>query len=308
LEENQGHKIGWIAHRRELLQQALDTNDQFFNVQDIHPISMFTRTPEQYKDCTAVVVDECQHDASASCAILHQVIRPKIIIGLTATPYRTDRAQLSFQKVIRDAGIRQLIREGYLAQFNQWILDCDWSPENVARTYVEDQQHWGKSVVYFLTIKEAHACTELLKKNGVRAALITGSSPRDEILRDFSAGEYDVLCNVAVLTEGFDEPTLNTVFVRPGSKGPTVQMAGRALRKHETTPIVNIVQNNRTKYPFTRHACATDQYIKRDKGWRNIDPKNLRAIFQSQIHKLTQVKVEMPDFLKAENKNVVVVE
>lgn len=255
-----------------------------------------------------ILIHNCQHDASASCAILHQVIRPKVIIGLTATPYRTDRAQLSFQKVIRDAGIRQLIREGYLAQFKQWILDQEWSPENVARTYLEDQHEWGKSVIYFLTIAEASACNELLKKNGIRSALITGSSPRSEILRDFSNGAYDVLCNVAVLTEGFDEPTLKTVFVRPGSKGPTVQMAGRALRKHPSTPHVNIVQNNQTKYPFTRHACALNQFMKRDGGWRSIDPRNLKSHFQNQIQKMTQVKIEIPEFLRKENKNVVIVE
>ena len=201
-----------------------------------------------------------------------------------------------------------MLVSAYLAPFKQWILDQEWTPENVARAYLEDAHEWGKSVIYFLTIADAHTCTELLKQAGIRAALITGSSPRDQILDDFSKGAYDVLVNVAVLTEGFDEPTLKTVFVRPGSKGPTVQMAGRALRLHPTTPHVNIVQNNRTKYPFTRHACAINQFLKRDKKWRSIDPRNLRSVFLKQVQALSKVKTEMPEYLRKENKNVVIVE
>lgn len=450
--EERGHKIGWIAHRRELLNQVVKANKEFFNCETLTPISMFTKEPEKYKDCTTMVVDEClpydakvkiahngnsytvnigdvvtknagelilsknekgqieykkittrtpmgikelweitidnkineivlriteegriltqngylkvrslnigdkvttisapntttieqmldrptitgiitnikqtgittetydigvednhnffandvlvhncQHDASQSCAILHQIIRPKIIIGLTATPYRTDRAQLCFQKVIRDAGIRQLIREGYLAQFNQWVIDKQWTPENVASTYLNDPNKWGKSVIYFLTINEAAQCDEILRSHGISSALITGQTEREDLLERFSTGEIQVLCNVAVLTEGFDEPTIKTVFVRPGSKGPTVQMAGRALRKHPEIPIVNIVQNNETHYPFTKHARAHLQYMIEMDQWLSVDSRNLDEIFKNQIEKITNIKIVMPEFLK----------
>jgi len=304
--EKKGHeRIGWIAHRRELLKQAEKCNKDFFQVQNLETISLFTRTPEDYEGCTAVIIDESQHDASASAAILHQVIRPEIIIGLTATPYRTDRAQLCFQKVIKDAGIHQLIREGYLAEFQQWVLEDKWTPENVARSYLADQDTWGKTVIYFLTIAEATKCDLLLKRAGVASELIVGHSPRDKILEDFSEDKLEVLVNVSVLTEGFDCPSLKTCFVRPGSKGPTVQMSGRAFRKHPTTPIVNIVQNKDTKYPFTRHATALGQFKKVGTNWMSIDPKNLQPFFRQQINKLVKARVELPEYLRKENKNVI---
>lgn len=301
--EERGHKIGWVAHRRELLKQAQNTNEEFFGVENIDFVSLFTRTPEDYKGCNVMVVDECQHDASKTASILHEIIRPDIIVGLTATPYRTDRAQLCFQKVVRDAGIHQLIREGYLAEFKQWILDCDWTPENIARTYLEDPEKWGKSVAYFLTIEEAKQCSELLRSGGVRAEYIVGDSPREDILQAFENGELDILTNVAVLTEGFDSPTLKTSFVRPSSKAPTVQMAGRAFRKHSTKPFANIVQNRDTKYPFTKHARAMDQFIQDHGKWRSIMAKNLNNVLKEQIHKVVTAKVEIPEFvLKARGK------
>lgn len=277
------------------------------SILEIRATGQFTKTYDIGVDkvhnfyADGFLVHNCQHDASQSCAILHQVIKPEIIIGLTATPYRTDRAQLCFQKVIRDAGIRQLIREGYLAQFNQWVMDKEWTPENVANIYLQDPEKWGKSVIYFLTIDEASKCDEILRKNGVSSALITGKSPRSDILDKFKTDEIKVLSNVAVLTEGFDEPSLQSVFVRPGSKGPTVQMAGRVFRKYPGIPVVNVVQNNKTKYPFTKHARAANQYLQQDNNWVSIDARNLKNVFRNQLSRIAKAKVTMPTYLQKKN-------
>jgi superfamily II DNA or RNA helicase len=251
-----------------------------------------------------VLIHNCQHDASKSASILHDTIRPEIIIGLTATPYRTDKAQLCFQKVIKDAGIHQLIREGYLAEFTQWIMDDKWTPENITRIYMEQPEKWGKSVIYFLNQEDAIECNQRLQDKGILSDCILGSTPnRDVILNRFKTGKVQVITNVAVLTEGFDEPSLKTAFVRPSSRGPTVQMAGRAFRKFEGIPIVNIVQNGETKFPFTRHARAYNQMIRMDGAWRSINAKNLQPIFQKQRLKIANAEItELPPFLKKQMK------
>ena len=296
--EKQGHKIGWIAHRKELLSQAMQANENFFQIKNIKPISLFTRTPEKYKDRTVIIIDESQHDAAKSAAILHDTIRPEIIIGLTATPYRTDKVNLCFQKVVRDAGIHQLIREGYLAEFNQFIYDQAWTPNNIAALYTSDQDKWGKTIIYFLAQEAAIECAELLKKAGVAADYVIGSEPREKALKAFRNDKLMVLTNVAVLTEGFDEASLKSAFVRPSSKGPTVQMAGRAFRQYPGLPVVNIVQNEDTKYPFTRHATAFNQFVMEDGEWRSIDPKNLTPVFAAQRKKIASVKIDIPKYLK----------
>jgi superfamily II DNA or RNA helicase len=300
--ESQGHKVGWIAHRKELLIQAAQCNDDFFQVEDIKYISLFTRSAEEYNDRTVVIVDEAQHDAAKSASVLHDVIRPEVIVGLTATPYRTDRAQLCFQKVIRDAGIHQLIREGFLAEFDSYMYDQEWTPSNIAKLFVDHSTKWGKSVIYFLTKADAKECAGLLKEAGIAAGYVVGSESRDEAMAAFKADELQVLTNVAVLTEGFDEPSLQTAFVRPSSKGPTVQMAGRAFRKFPGLPVCNIVQNGDTKYPFTRHATAHNQFIMEEEDWRSIDPKNLAPVFAAQRKKVAQALIEIPDFLKNQDK------
>ena len=55
---------------------------------------MFDRDPPTGLDL--LVVDEAQHDAAQSMAVLHQRIRPRFILGLSATPFRADRVKLCF--------------------------------------------------------------------------------------------------------------------------------------------------------------------------------------------------------------------
>lgn len=290
----------WMAHRRELLNQANKTNESVFEIPDFQTISMFDKNAERFfGEYKVIVIDEAQHDASTSAATIHNKIKPDIIIGLTATPYRTDKAQLCFQKVIQDAGIRQLIREGWLAPFKYMIMDGAWTPENVARVYMQQPDEWGPSVSYFLTVDEAKEMARLLQKRGIRAEAILGNTPRDEILEAFERGEIQHLTNCMVLTEGFDAPQLKTAFVRPSSKGPTVQMAGRAFRKHPSTPFVNIVQNHETRYAFTKHAEAIEQWLEYpDGGWRALDDKTLLPVVKQMIlRKINTPAPKMPELI-----------
>lgn len=290
----------WIAHRRELLNQANETNNDFFNIDDFETMSLFDRHASRYYgQKNVILIDEAQHDAAASASTIHGIIKPEIIIGLTATPYRTDKAKLCFEKVIKDAGIHQLIREGYLAPFKQWVIHGEWTPENVARAYLQDPVKWGPSVSYWLKVEEAIEMANIINAAGGRAEAITGESPRDEILEAFHNGEISHLSNCMVLTEGFDAPKLQTAFVRPSSKSPTVQMAGRVFRKHQTKQWANVVQNQDTHYPFTRHAASIEQWVEEDKiGWRSIDGKNLDPTFKEMRNKIAHSSPSpLPEFI-----------
>lgn len=296
----QGAKVGWIAHRRELLDQMMAANQEFeeFGV-PIRPISLFDRHPERHADLTHIVIDEAHSDATASASMLHEAIQPEQILGLTATPYRTDNAKLMFQKVIKDAGIHQLIREGWLAPFDQWMFQGEWDAESVAEAFMRDPDRWGLSVCYFPKITQAMQCAQLLRQKGIKAQGITGMTRnRRRIIDDFREEKLQVLTNVGVLTEGFDCCPLKTVFVRPSGRKPTVQMAGRVFRKHPDTPTVNVVQNNASKYPFARHARPENQHIWRDGQWMSLGSKNLAPIINRQREKILKAKVELPEFLE----------
>jgi len=140
----------------------------------------------------------------------------------------------------------------------------------VASTFLREPARWGRTLVFFRTIAECQACAGLLAAAGVPCEVVTGSSDREIQIERFEAGACRVMLSVAVLTEGFDCPGLETVFCRPAGRGPTVQMAGRVLRRAEGIAHKSIVQCQATSHPFTATALPVAQYVEAAEGWRSI--------------------------------------
>jgi superfamily II DNA or RNA helicase len=94
---------------------------------------------------------------------------------------------------------------------------------------------------------------------------------KENLFDRFDRGEVKVLVNIILLTEGFDCPDLQTVFVRPTeSKGLGIQMAGRVLRLHQGK-IKNIVECSSVgKNNFVRTAKPVEQYVLDGNEWHCI--------------------------------------
>lgn len=261
-----GVRIGWVAMRRNLLQQAERENKRLgFNL-DIQYVSMFDSNPPEVD---FLVADEAQHDAAASMATLHARMKPKFILGLSATPFRSDRAKLCFQEVVRDVGIQQLIQFGYLSRYSHFTLH-EYTPASIAQHFAREQSRWGKSLIFFHRLEQCLECQRHLWDQGVTAEVVTASSDRERQIEDFEQGRVEVLLSMAILTEGFDCPSLQTVFCRPSSKGPTLQMCGRVFRKHPNLPIKQVVQCKATRHPMTATAEAAEQYVWLEGAWKTL--------------------------------------
>lgn len=222
----------WVAMRKELLEQARDEVEEHKIPVEITTLSMFaTRIPEHLLNLEPghklmLNVDECQHDATDSMATLHSTLLPKgresgYVLGLSATPFRTDRMRLCFERVVKDANIRQLVQAGYLSPFDHFTIP-NFEPETVAQFYARDPARWGKSAVYFHNSDQCERFKAALAVFGHRTEIITGDSDRATQLAAFHRGEFQVATNMMVLTEGWDCPDLKTVFVRDSVKGPTM--------------------------------------------------------------------------------------
>ena len=297
LQQQHGLEVGWVAMRRNLLTQTAEENRRMgIGVEPIRFISMFEKNPPTGLDL--LVVDEAQHDAASSMAHLHNAIRPKWILGLTATPFRTDRIKLCFDKVIKDAGIHQLIQDGYLSQYDHYTIPA-WNVATVAEFYLREPGRWGKSIFFFRTIEECFELYKLLSSQGVLCDVVTGTSNREEQIARFLSGELPVLINCMVLTEGFDCPDLETVFCRDSAKGPTMQMCGRVFRKHAGVPIKNIVQSKLTKWPFTKVALARRQFLWQEDEWRSLSVNPMINTVNSRTRfAIAGISVDLPKFVK----------
>jgi DNA repair protein RadD len=215
-----------------------------------------------------VVIDEAHHVAAESyLRIIDRAkeLNPKVqILGVTATPQRADKKALKaiFDNVADVISIKELIEAGNLVRPRVFVIDCGLRSElaNVRRTVADfdmaevekvmDKQavtekviaEWRdkagdrKTVVFCSTVDHAEHVTQALCDARINADIVHGGlsdSARRKVLHDFERDKFQVLVNVAVLTEGWDCQTVScVVLLRPCSfKSTMIQMIGRGLRK-----------------------------------------------------------------------------
>jgi superfamily II DNA or RNA helicase len=293
-----GKTVGWVAMRRNLLRQSADMGRKFgFGLEDMKLISMFDRTPPEGIDW--LIVDEAQHDATSTMAHVHAVSRPERVIGLSATPFRTDRAKLAFDRVIKVVGIQELIEAGHLSQYDHFTIPT-WTPDEVVRCYLRDPEGWGRSVMFFLTMEECRRTESLLRAAGIRCELVWGGSDREAQIDAVRSGEAQVAISMSLLAEGLDVEELMTVFVRPSKRGPTLQMAGRVLRPMDGHPVKKIVQCAATKYPFVRAAKPRASFALFGDSFLSMKPnKNVENISKACLDSLVHGRAPgMPQFIQ----------
>ena len=215
-----------------------------------------------------LVIDEAHHVAADSYIRIidrAKALNPEVrILGVTATPQRADKKALVkvFDNVADVITIKELIDAGNLVRPRVFVIDCGLRAElaGVRKTVsdfdmaevekIMDKQavtgrvieEWKdkagdrKTVVFCSTVEHAEHVTQAFCDAGVRADLIHGGlseTARRKTLADFEKDRFQVLVNVAVLTEGWDCQTVScVVLLRPCSYQSTVkQMVGRGLRK-----------------------------------------------------------------------------
>lgn len=216
-----------------------------------------------------VVVDEAHHAAAESYRAILAGLRAgqddgPLLVGVTATPDRGDGQGLHdvFAEIVSNHDMLWGIQSGYLSELRGLAVTCDQldlgdvkvnrgdydqgqagalmesagAPALIAAAW---QQHaLGRPTLVFTpTVSMAEAVARAFTAAGVVARSVDGSTPIEErrrTLRAFTAGTVKVVANCAVLTEGYDEPTVGCVVVaRPTrSRALYTQMVGRGTRRH----------------------------------------------------------------------------
>lgn len=297
--------VGWVCMRRNLLTQADSENKKFGIGADVDYISMFAKElPAKLLNAKRkmLVVDEAAHDAAASMAHMHSVVRADYILGMTAVPFRTDRQKLCFDTIIKDAGIGSLIRDGYLSQYKHYTIP-EWDVKSVCRFYLNNRALWGeRTIIYMHRVEHCEEVTEILRDNGVRVETVTGSTDREDQIDRFRTGDLDVLTNCMVLTEGLDVQNLATVFCRPSCKSVTIQMSGRAFRKYPGIAHKNIVQSKNSRWPFIKTVAPLESYVWEEDQWLSLTPnEKINEINCKVLVALAHIHTQLPAFILKKN-------
>ena len=204
-----------------------------------------------------IIIDEAHHCLSDSYQRVLEHFGGANVLGVTATPDRSDMRNLGqyFDSLAYEYTLPKAIREGYLSPIKALTvpLRLDISQVGVAagdykaaelgtalEPYLEQiayqMQNYcaGRRTVVFLPlVATSQKFRDILQAHGFRAAEVNGNSAdRAEVLADFAAGKYDVLCNSMLLTEGWDCPAVDCIIVLRPTKSRSLycQMVGRGTR------------------------------------------------------------------------------
>jgi ATP-dependent helicase IRC3 len=216
-----------------------------------------------------VIYDECHHAAAEdNLRVLRQlgVFEPNwagTLLGFTATTTRGDGRGLEevFERIVYTRTLPELIDQGYLSPLRGYrvstaaeltrlssngldfredelsdAVDIEERNALVARS-IQELARDRRTIAFCVTVNHARNLCRSLNVLGVPAGIVHGALPsaeRARALQDFRRGTTQVLCNVAVLTEGFDDPGVSCIaMARPTrSEGLYAQCVGRGTRLH----------------------------------------------------------------------------
>ena len=204
-----------------------------------------------------VIVDEAHRNTlgQQAAAVLGHFSDAQVI-GLTATPYRSDKQQLGsyYQHIACEIGLVRLIKEGWLSRIKVKCVPCQVDLRGVRTTagdFRDDdlgerlnphldalakilQEHAAgrRTVVFTPLIETAKAFAEACTKLGMRATYASGKER--EGVDAFARREFDVIANSALLTTGWDQPDVDCVYILRPTKSHALysQMVGRGTRCH----------------------------------------------------------------------------
>lgn len=225
------------------------------SVQSLQRPSRLDRFAPDY--FTNIIIDEAHHCLSDGYQRVLEHFSAAKVLGVTATPDRGDMRSLGqyFETLAYEYTLVQAIRDGYLSPIKALTvpLRLDLSSVGVQNgdfkvgdlgtaldpylDAIADEMLKNcadrKTVVFLPLVKTSQKFRDILNAKGFRAAEVNGESDdRAEVLRDFEAGKYNVLCNSMLLTEGWDCPSVDCVIVLRPTKIRSLysQMVGRGTR------------------------------------------------------------------------------
>lgn len=291
-------RVLFVAHRDEILQQAeksfrnvradaaygrlgggrqeLDASILFANVQTLSQEKYLSPAGFDPADFDYIVVDEFHHAAAASYRKVLQYFQPRFLLGLTATPYRTDNQDifaLCDGNVVYEIFLTDAINRGLLVPFRYYGFfdETDYSqvdyrngrydPEQLEKVLVKNKRadlvlskykqfQTKRALGFCASIRHAEFMAEYFSAHGVAAAVCHSGEPtgdhfleRGPALEQLRNGEIKVLFSVDLFNEGVDVPSLDMVlFLRPTESFVVfLQQLGRGLRRDEGKKYLNVL-------------------------------------------------------------------
>ncbi|WP_019876710.1 DUF3427 domain-containing protein [Sporichthya polymorpha] len=308
-------RLLFVAHRQEILDQSMATfrhalrdasfgekwvggsrpvafEHVFASIQSLNAADL-ERLPTEHFD--VVIVDEIHHGAAPSYARLLDRIQPAELLGLTATPERSDGLPILHwfgDRITAELRLWDAIDQQYLAPFTYFgihdgvdLRDVPWRRGRGYDTHAlssiyTSADSWARLVIkqvmahadvtamrclgFCVDIEHAHFMARHFRAHDIDAVAIDASTPpaeRQAALRDLADGRVRAVFSVDLFNEGVDVPVVDTVLMLRPTESPTLflQQLGRGLRKapnKAACTVLDFVGTHRREFRFDRRFRA----------------------------------------------------
>ncbi|MBZ4031522.1 DEAD/DEAH box helicase [Ligilactobacillus salivarius] len=260
------------------------------SVQTMQREKRLNQFPPEYFD--TIVIDEAHHAISDGYQRVLHHFEDANVLGVTATPDRGDMRNLGsyFESLAYEYSLPEAIKSGYLSPIKALTIPLKLDLSNVKQQagdfstkdlgtaldpYLEQiaeemkkQCFNRKTVVFLPLVKTSQKFRDILNQHGFKAAEVNGeSADREQVLKDYEEGKYNVLCNSMLLTEGWDCPSVDCVIVLRPTKVRALysQMVGRGTRlapgKKELLLLDFLWHTERHELCHPANLIATDEKV-----------------------------------------------
>lgn len=258
-----GKYILFLVHRKELCEQILRTflwwgvDMRFVRIMMVQTAChRLNKMP-----CPDLIItDENHHSKASSYTKIYDYYRDAYRVGVTATPVRLDGSGLSDvnDDLVIGVSAKWLIENHCLAPYDYYAPDVadlstvkvrrgEFDAKSAEKVMLESKVYGDvigyyhkfadgmQAVCYCTTVKHSQAMAAQFRAAGIDAAHIDGQmkkTEREKIVEDFRRGAIDILCNVDLISEGFDVPDCSCVIMLRPTQSLTlfIQQAMRCMR------------------------------------------------------------------------------
>lgn len=272
----------------------VDAKYLFATIQTLSRDNNYEQFPKDTFDY--IVFDEAHRSAAATYQRVFNYFKPKFMLGMTATPERTDDLNVFEQfdyNIAYEIRLQEALESDILCPFHyfgvtdyihngieqQDATQLKYLTSNDRVNYVlEKTNYYGYSgdklqgLIFVSNKKEAYDLADKLSGKSVRSIALTGDdsiSYRQEVIELLKNGEINYIITVDLFNEGIDIPEINqVVMLRPTESSIIfVQQLGRGLRKSpnkEYVTVIDFIGNYKTNY-LIPIALSGDQSQNKDK-------------------------------------------
>lgn len=306
---NSSAKLLFLAHRKEILIQSLSTFRGILRDNNFGELWVDGMVPDNYEFVFAsiqtinnrlnefalspeffdfIIIDECHHMSANSYRGILNYFKPKILLGLTATPERMDGGDIQedfHNRIAAEIRLPEALNRKLLCPFQYFgitdsidLTNVRWekgrylaselsslytSNDRRVREIIDSLEKYTKdlndvrAIGFCVTMDHAKYMAEKFSLSGLKADYLTSTNNqnRDNVRNQLLSKQINYLFVVDIFNEGIDIPEIDTVlFLRP-TESLTIflQQLGRGLRLAENKDcltVLDFVGNSRPEYNF----------------------------------------------------------